>query len=156
MNQSGDAVSTREVILDCPYYLLTRASLATTHVLKQELGAAGAAGVRPAYIGVLMCLWSEDGRNVGELGRCAGLEPSTMTGLLDRMARDGLLTREPDPDDRRAHRIHLTDIGRAAEEPVQRVVDGVLRQMTTGIDDEDVTVFKEILRQVVVNANRRT
>ncbi len=141
-------------IADCPYYLLTRASLATTGVLRRHLGEAGYGQVRPAYIGVLMCLWSEDGRQAGQLGRCAGLEPSTMTGLLDRMARDGLLERRPDPDDRRAQRIFLTDQGRAAEEPVTEVVESMLAQMMDGLDEDDVDVFKQILRQVLANASR--
>ena len=141
-------------IADCPYYLLTRASLATTSVLRRYLGDAGFSQVRPAYIGVLMCLWSEDGRQAGQLGRCAGLEPSTMTGLLDRMARDGLLERRPDPDDRRAQRIFLTDAGRAAEAPVTEVVETMLAQMMEGIDGDDVDVFKQILRQVLANSSR--
>jgi len=143
-----------EEIASCPYYLLTRASLATTGVLRRLLNESGYGQVRPAYIGVLMCLWSEDGRQAGQLGRCAGLEPSSMTGLLDRMARDGLLERRPDPDDRRAQRIFLTAAGAAAEEPVNSVVDSMLTQMMAGIDEDDVDVFKQILRQVLANATR--
>ncbi len=143
-----------EEIASCPYYLLTRASLATTGVLRRQLTEAGYGAMKPAYIGVLMCLWSEDGRQAGQLGRCAGLEPSTMTGLLDRMARDGWLERRPDPDDRRAQRIFLTAAGSAAEEPVSAVVQSMLDQMMAGIDEDDVDVFKQILRQVLANATR--
>jgi len=105
------------VLTDCPYYLVSRTTLLVTAALKRELGAADVERVRPAYLGVLMSLWREDGLIVVELGRRAGLEPSSMTGLLDRMARDGLLRRSPDPADRRVHRIHLTEAGRDAERP---------------------------------------
>jgi len=141
-------------VTDCPYYLLTRASLATTGMLKQLLAAANAAQIRPAYLGVLMSLWAEDGLRAAVLGRRAGLEPSTMTGLLDRMERDELLVRTPDPDDRRAHRIVLTVNGRRAQKPVMRVIDQSLAQMFAGVSAGDMTALKGILRQVLANANR--
>ena len=34
-----------------------------------------------------------------------------MTGMIDRLVRDGLLTRAQDPNDRRKYRISLTDAG---------------------------------------------
>lgn len=141
-------------VTDCPYYLLTRASLATTAMLRQQLTAAGVEQIRPAYLGVLMCLWAEDGLRAVELGRRAGLEPSTMTGLLDRMERDGLLARAPDPDDRRAHRITLTPGGRRAQKPVMRVIDGALQRMFEGVAARDLETLKAALRQVLTNANR--
>jgi len=96
-------------VTDCPYYLVSRATLVITNVLRRELQAAGIEQVKPAYLGVLMSLWVDDSLKVVELGRRAGLEPSTMTGLLDRMERDGLVARTADPADRRAHRTRLTD-----------------------------------------------
>jgi DNA-binding MarR family transcriptional regulator len=36
------------------------------------------------------------------VARRAGLHPATMTGILDRLERGGWITRERDPDDRRA------------------------------------------------------
>ncbi len=150
----GGITVTQRNIIDCPYYLLTRASLATTGMMRRELAAVGWERVRPAYLGVLLCLWLEDGRQAGELGRCAGLEPSTMTGLLDRMERDGLLRRQPDPEDRRAHRIFLTAEGKEAESPVGEVIDSALDRMMADIDDKDVDRCKSILRQILTNAAR--
>ena len=42
------------------------------------------------------------------------VEPMAMVRILDRMEADGLLERRPDPDDRRARRLHLTREGQAA------------------------------------------
>ena len=93
---------------ECPYYLITRVSLGATAAMKRGFAEAGIGFVRPAYLGSLMSLWREDGLKVIDLGRRAGLEPSTMTGLLDRMERDGLVERRPDPADRRVLKIFLT------------------------------------------------
>jgi DNA-binding MarR family transcriptional regulator len=47
-----------------------------------------------------------------ELARVAAVEQPTMANTLVRMQRDGLITREPDPHDRRSTLIRLTAAGR--------------------------------------------
>ena len=75
-----------------------------------------------------------------------------MTGLLDRMERDGFVIRAPDPADRRAQVIHLTENGRKIRETAMRMVDETLALMFQGISDDDVALTKEVLRKVLVNA----
>ena len=67
-------------------------------------------------------------QTVGELGRYVRVGKSTMTGVLARLVSGGLVTREPNPDDRRASLIVPTEHGRAiADELVARVRAEVLR-----------------------------
>ena len=141
-------------VTECPYYLISRASLAITSELRRELAAAGVWDVRPAYLGVLLTLWTEDGLRIHELGRRAGLEPSTMTGLLDRMERDRLVSREPDPQDRRAHRIVLSARGRDVKEAVLEVIDRTMDAAFAGIEEADTEAMKRLLRQVLTNTDR--
>jgi DNA-binding MarR family transcriptional regulator len=141
-------------VTECPYYLISRASLAITSLMRRELAAAGVWDVRPAYLGVLLSLWREDGLRIHELGRRAGLEPSTMTGLLDRMEKGGLVTREPDPKDRRAHRIVLTARGHDVREAVLEVIDGTMEDAFAGVGDNDAETMKRLLRQVLANTDR--
>lgn len=141
--------------IDCPYYLVTRASLGVTALLKQEFAAAGVTGVKPAYLGVLWCLWNEDNVKVVELGRCAGLEPSTMTGLIDRMERDGLVRRALDPADRRAQRIQLTERGGAIKDTVIDVLDTTLERAFAGVSEHQLSGLKDTLRKVLSNTNRK-
>lgn len=141
--------------IDCPYYLVTRASLGVTALLKQEFASAGFKGVKPAYLGVLWCLWKGDDVKVVELGRCAGLEPSTMTGLLDRMERDGLVRRALDPADRRAQRIQLTAHGREIKDRVIDVLDRTLERAFGGVPEQQLSLLKDTLRKVLTNTNRQ-
>jgi DNA-binding MarR family transcriptional regulator len=136
---------------DCFYYLISRATLVATSVLKRELADAGVPQVRPSYLGVLMVLWREDGLGAVELGRRAGLEPSSMTGLLDRMERDGLIARWPDPKDRRAQRICLTSDGKRFQAPVLSVVDRTLDKASRGIPEKLVSRTKDVLRHFLAN-----
>jgi len=138
-------------LTNCPYYLVSRVALQVTAALKKGLGAAGVPAVRPAYLGVLMSLWQEDGLQVMALGRKVSLEPSTMTGLLDRMVRDGLVARTVDPRDRRAQRIKLTPLGSEVRGPVQAVVDRVMARVFAGIAPPELERTKQLLRQVLGN-----
>ncbi len=136
---------------ECPYYLITRVSLGATAAMKRGFAEAGIGFVRPAYLGSLMSLWREDGLRVIDLGRRAGLEPSTMTGLLDRMERDGLVERRPDPADRRVLKIFLTETGARIRQTVIGIVDGTLLRVLSGVGRGEIDTLKELLRKVLVN-----
>ena len=143
-------------VKECPYYLISRVSLVVTSALKKGFADAGVEKVRPAYLCVMMSLWEEDGLKVIELGKKAGLEPSTMTGLLDRMERDGLVSRTMDPRDRRVLRIYLNETGRNVRDPVLKVIDDVLADVFAGISKEDISHTKNLLRHVLANAHEES
>ncbi|OYU97929.1 MAG: MarR family transcriptional regulator [Verrucomicrobiales bacterium VVV1] len=65
---------------------------------QRRLGAAGS----PAPCG------NTGPRTPAELADAAGVTRATMTGLIDTLERDGLVRREPDPDDRRMMSVRLT------------------------------------------------
>ncbi|WP_299983212.1 MarR family winged helix-turn-helix transcriptional regulator [Desulfobacula sp.] len=139
---------------DCPYYLLSRATLAVTSHLKKGFADEGISTIRPAYLGVLLSLWDKDGLKANELGKRAGLEPSTMTGLLDRMERDGLVRRAPDPNDRRANRIHLTQGGVDAEVSATKVVSATLEKVFCTISEKNIETTKNVLRTILLNCGK--
>ena len=138
---------------DCPFYLVSRVTLSMTSALIKSFTAAGVGRVRPAYLGVLWCLWKEEGVKMVDLGHCAGLERSTMTGLLDRMERDGFVVREPDPDDRRAHKIFLTEEGRRIREIVIKMLNETLNILFEGISAKDLQLANDVLRKVLENVH---
>lgn len=144
---------TLKSVKECPYYLISRVSLVVTSALKKGFADAGVEKVRPAYLCVMMSLWEEDGLKVIELGKKAGLEPSSMTGLLDRMERDGLVCRTMDPRDRRVLRIYLNETGQKVRDPILKVIDDVLADVFAGISKEDISHTKNLLRHVLANAH---
>ena len=54
------------------------------------------------------------GLKMGELSQRLMVTGGNVTGIADQLGREGLITREPDPADRRAWRISLTPDGREA------------------------------------------
>lgn len=68
-------------------------------------------GLAPAQWGALKKLCRNDGLTISELSEKMFLKNSTMTTLIDRMERDGLVYRVRTREDRRIVRIFLTDKG---------------------------------------------
>lgn len=139
-------------VQECPFYVVTRASLIMTSTFKKTFAAAGVGKVRPSYLVVLWCLWEQEGVQMNKLARCAGLEPSTMTGLLDRMERDGFVCRKPDPSDRRALLINLTDTGKDIRETIERLVQETIDLLYAGIDDQEIDTVNDVLYRAMANA----
>jgi DNA-binding MarR family transcriptional regulator len=67
-------------------------------------------GITPQQ-GQLLCVLMAQPYGMGELGAVLGLAKSSLTGLVDRTERNGLVRREPDPQDTRAVRVSLTPEG---------------------------------------------
>jgi DNA-binding MarR family transcriptional regulator len=65
-------------------------------------------GVAPGQFAPLVMLFEQDGLTQAELCRRINVEQPTMANTLDRMERDGLVQRKPDPTDKRRATIHLT------------------------------------------------
>jgi DNA-binding MarR family transcriptional regulator len=110
-------------------------------------------GFASAQLPVLTAL--KDGARLSqiELARWAKVEQPTMAQMLARMERDGLIKREPDPQDKRSSLVSLTDAA-LARLPAGRAV---LRQgnvdMTKGLSREEVDTLVSLLRRVLDNVD---
>jgi DNA-binding MarR family transcriptional regulator len=81
------------------------------------------------------------------LARRAGLHPATMTGILDRLERGGWITRDRDPDDRRAVAVRARR-DRGAE--VFRLYAGMnskLDELCAGYSDDQLQLLADFLRR---------
>ena len=84
-----------------------------------------------------------------ELVQVAAVEQPTMANTLNRMERDGLIVRTPDPDDRRSARIALTPLGLERAEAAFRVAVEVNGIATSALRPEERPAFYDMLRRVV-------
>lgn len=79
----------------------------------------------PQYL-VMVTLWEQDDRTVGEIGEQLFLESNTLTPLLKRLESAGLVSRRRDPADERQVRLLLTPEGRALRDKALTVPGCVL------------------------------
>lgn len=78
-----------------------------------------ASGLSFARYKVLMVLERLGPCRPGEVAEQLRHAPRTLTDAFDALERDGLVRREPHPQDRRALLVHLTEQGRQALEQAQ-------------------------------------
>jgi DNA-binding MarR family transcriptional regulator len=92
------------------------------------------------------------GRTPAELAEAAGVTRATMTGLVDTLERDGLVRREPNPDDRRMMSVELTSAG---EEFIRRMLPGHFQLMAAlmqPLTDEERKTLVGLLHKVLRHA----
>jgi DNA-binding MarR family transcriptional regulator len=124
-------------------FLLAKAAQRWNELLAERFAAAGFSEVRPAYGSVLLPLFEEDGLRMGDLARRAQLSKQTMTQLIRRLERDGLVERRRDPADARASRIYLTARSRRFEPIASRVLtelDRLVRRRLSPAQVDELTV----------------
>ena len=84
------------------------------------------------------------------LARRAGLHPATLTGILDRLERDGWIERGRDPSDRRGVVVQAAR-GRGAEVLRLYLVDSgmntALDEICAGYEDQDLQLLAGFLRR---------
>ena len=85
---------------------------------------------------------------VGELVRVFGIKQSTLTSLLDRLEKRGLVRRELNPDDRRSFLIHLTDEGRDFGRRLHRLLERLEADIRRGVRSQDTKGFRAVMGAV--------
>ena len=83
----------------------------------------------------------------GALARRTGLHPATMTGIIDRLERGGWITRERDPNDRRAITVQLV---RTRGGEILRLFGGMntaITQICAGYTDDELAVIAGFVRR---------
>ena len=82
----------------CINYLLTTAQ----HAVFQEMSAQlSKFDVTPVQYGVMYCLWVKKKNSPKEIAEELRLENSTISGVLERMEKKGLIKRKVSKEDRR-------------------------------------------------------
>jgi len=84
---------------------------------------------------LLWALRDEDGLPVGVLADHLGVNPSTITGHVDRLVRQGLVRRVEDPADRRIVRNFLTQEGDATVGALRRIAGTFIVNILRRLDD---------------------
>jgi len=92
----------------------------------------------------------EPGIRMTDLAQKVVLSKSGLTTLVDRLEERGLVTRFPDPDDRRAIRITLTELGVETFRNAARVhVAGIEEYFADRITEDEAETIAAVLERIV-------
>lgn len=130
---------------DCIIFLLAKGHQAVQSNFKRRIKKYG---LTTSQHLILEALWVMDGQTAGDLVKQLSLDHATMSGVLDRLAEGGWITKEPDPADKRFLRVHLA---KKAKEQVpfliaerEKANDEILKDLSL----EEKELFMRILRNL--------
>ncbi|MFV0254336.1 MAG: MarR family winged helix-turn-helix transcriptional regulator [Beutenbergiaceae bacterium] len=128
-------------------FALTMARNRLEQLLNQHLSAA--------QLHALVVLDTLGDQPAGELARQLRISPATVTGLVDRLVRDGYAERHPDPHDGRSRLIHATDGGQQAWRQALFGPSALDSAVLANLSEEDLQLLiraSTVVRSAVANA----
>ncbi|WP_417582998.1 MarR family winged helix-turn-helix transcriptional regulator [Pelagibacterium sp.] len=133
---------------DSEGYLTNRAAKLFVQAMTQAMRPLGLAS---AYVPVFYALSEMPEMTQAELTAFVGIEQPTMAATLNRMDRDGLLTRRADPNDGRKQLIGLSDSGREKVADMKAALSRINSIATDGLDANERERHRARLKSVIGN-----
>ncbi|WP_423196922.1 MULTISPECIES: MarR family winged helix-turn-helix transcriptional regulator [unclassified Cupriavidus] len=129
-------------------YLLARAKSRLACAVEQQIADLD---ITHAQAGCLMMLAQGTAHTVTDLGRELGTDAGSITRLLSRMERRGLIARTRRDDDRRVVDLSITPAGAALASRLPAVYCDVLRSHFKGFSAEEIDTLRGMLQRVIEN-----
>ena len=111
-------------------------------------GRAKTRGTTRAQWIVLFRLRQQEGLSQVDLAEVLELQPISLVRLLDRLVEHGLLERRPDPNDRRANKLHLTRAGRRLVDDLDSLRDSIALDVLRDVPNEAIRTSLQTLVDV--------
>ena len=99
----------------------------------------------------LLPLWEEEGMTQTELARRVDVDISTMSKMLYRLERAGIVERRRDIADTRVSFVFLTDTGRALKQRITEAWKEVDQRALRGLTDDEQATLHQLLARVEHN-----
>ena len=120
-------------------------------VFEKILTAQGIEAFNGAQGRILYVLWQEDGVPIKTIAERCGLAITSLTTMLERMEKSGLIIRQQDSGDKRKILIFLTDKAKAMKEDYDAVSDRMSAIFYQGFTEEEIRNFEEHLERIRLN-----
>jgi DNA-binding MarR family transcriptional regulator len=132
-----------------PGFWINRVSRA---LLRRGDGRLRPLGFAMSYLPVLRALALGRGPlSQRELAQTVGVEQPTMAETIARLVRDGMVQRDPNPNDKRSSGISLTRLARARFPKARAVLVASEREAMAGLSDEEKALLVGLLKRVLKN-----
>ncbi|MFI6348079.1 MarR family winged helix-turn-helix transcriptional regulator [Streptomyces sp. NPDC050560] len=132
-------------IRNLPSWLLGRAGARGRGLVAAALAEEG---MRMWHHAVLAAVADYGPVGQADLGRAIALDPKDVVGILNDLERDGLLTRAPDPKDRRKNAVSLTPGGRAMTEACTARAEAANEALLAPLTPAERALFLDMLHRV--------
>ncbi|WP_066733627.1 MarR family winged helix-turn-helix transcriptional regulator [Cupriavidus sp. D384] len=129
-------------------YLLTRAKNTLSQGVEQEVSSLD---MTHAQASCLMMLAKGEATTVTDLARNLNTDAGSVTRLLSRMEKRGLIARTRRDDDRRVVDLSITPAGIAMVEKLPAVFCNVMRRHFEGFSHDEIEVLRGMLLRIIAN-----
>jgi len=130
---------------DCILFLLAKAYQKAHGDFKKRLHPYG---LTPIQHLVLQALWDEDGLSAGDIGKRLVFDGATLSGVLDRLAAGGWVSKQADVADKRMLRICLTRKSKDLRAELAAARDKTNENILTRFSLEEKLLLKRLLRDI--------
>jgi DNA-binding MarR family transcriptional regulator len=128
-----------------PGYLLARLGEASRRRFQKALEPEG---IHPRHFGVMTMLAAQPGMSQQQLHEKTGIDPSSMVAVIDELEARGLAERRPDPTDRRARQVFLTEQGEATLGRIRGLAAGLQRDFFGALTEEERHTLHALLQKL--------
>jgi DNA-binding MarR family transcriptional regulator len=99
-------------------------------------------------------LWQEEGLTQSQLVERMCVQPPTVSKMLDRLEKAGLVERRPDTENSHLSHVYLTELGKVRQRDVRGIWTTMEQRLTQGLTMEERIVLRRLLLQVHENLKR--
>ena len=103
---------------------------------------------------VIFALWNEDNIPIKKLVEKTSLDKATLSGIIDRLERDGYVKRIPSSDDKRATLISRTGKDEIFKSKIGDVSDQQNALFYKGFSTKEIKDFEEYLKRILDNCKQ--
>jgi len=128
--------------LNSIFYQVLRFHYKRTHMLLDTIG------VYPGQPFLLFALSETNGQSQKDLAKKLNIRASTITAMVKRMEKSGLVERLQDTEDQRISRVYITNKGREICLEVERIKKEIEIETFNNFTEEEQALLKRLLKQV--------
>ncbi len=132
-------------------YLIAKIHQRSGRIFAKKLKEHNIQDINPAQGRILFALWQNDGLSIIELSKETGLSKSTLTPMLDRLEKSGLIKRVHSTKDRRKILIFVTAKNRQLQSDYVLVSKKMTEVFYANFTNEERDLFEEYLRRLLKN-----
>jgi DNA-binding MarR family transcriptional regulator len=130
---------------ECIFFQLAKASQKAVRFWGKQIEHLNVTPVQ----GMLLNFLSEEDRvTSNHLGERTQLDSATLTGIIDRLEAVQLVERKPNPVDRRAILLCLTEKGRTLALRLRKIMEKANREFLSALNDDEEGIFRSLLQRV--------
>lgn len=129
-------------------FLITKIKQLGDRIFEKVLSERNIDAFNGAQGRILYVLWQEDGVPIKTVSDQCGLAITSLTTMLERMEKQGLITRIQDPSDKRKTLLFLTDKARSLKNDYDEVSNQMGDIYYRGFSEDEIRQFEGYLDRV--------